>query len=34
MVYIESVYDTEYLEKIYISGDGAGWIKTGCEILE
>lgn len=34
MDYIESAYDTEYLEKIYISGDGAGWIKAGCDILE
>lgn len=34
MDYIESAYDTDYLEKIYISGDGAGWIKAGCEILE
>ena len=31
MTYIENNYDTEYLEKIYISGDGANWIKTGLE---
>lgn len=31
MTYIENVYDTEYLEKVYISGDGANWIKTGLE---
>jgi len=32
--YIETVYDTDYLERIYISGDGAGWIKAGCDVLE
>lgn len=32
--YIETTYDTDYLERIYISGDGAGWIKAGCEVLE
>lgn len=31
MTYIENKYDTEYLEKVYISGDGANWIKTGLE---
>ena len=31
MTYIENTYDTEYLEKVYISGDGANWIKTGKE---
>jgi hypothetical protein len=31
--YIEACYDQEYLEKIYILGDGAGWIKSGCNIL-
>lgn len=31
MTYIENNYDTEYLEKVYISGDGANWIKTGLE---
>lgn len=31
MTYIENNYDTEYLERIYISGDGANWIKTGLE---
>ena len=31
MTYIENTYDTEYLEKVYISGDGASWIKTGKE---
>lgn len=29
--YIENTYDTEYLERVYISGDGASWIKTGIE---
>lgn len=32
--YIGATYDQEYLEKIYIAGDGAAWIKTGCEVLE
>ncbi len=31
--YIENNYDTEVLERIYISGDGASWIKAGTEIL-
>lgn len=31
--YIEAVYDQEYLEKIYILGDGASWIKGGRNIL-
>ena len=29
--YIESHYDMEYLEKVYLAGDGAAWIKAGCE---
>lgn len=32
--YIESSYDMECLERIYISGDGAGWIKSGTKQLE
>ena len=32
--YIEATYDTEVLERIYISGDGAGWIKAGLDVLE
>lgn len=32
--YIGATYDLEYLEKIYIAGDGASWIKAGCEVLE
>lgn len=31
--YIEKVYDTDMLERIYIAGDGARWIKSGCEVL-
>ncbi len=31
--YIETVYDDDYLENIYIMGDGASWIKKGLEIL-
>lgn len=32
--YIYENYEWEYLEKIYIAGDGAAWIKSGCDILE
>lgn len=32
--YIASRYDMDYLEKIYLAGDGASWIKAGCEVLE
>lgn len=32
--YIAATYDMEYLETIYLSGDGAAWIKAGCEELE
>lgn len=32
--YICRTYDWESLETVYIAGDGAGWIKAGCEILE
>lgn len=31
LTYIENTYDTEYLKRVYISGDGASWIKTGKE---
>lgn len=31
--YIDSHYDTEYLKCVYIAGDGAGWIRAGCEVL-
>ena len=31
--YIESSYDTEAIEKIYINGDGAGWIKSGQRLI-
>lgn len=31
--YISSNYDVESIKKIYINGDGAGWIKTGAEII-
>ena len=30
--YIENEYDEEALEKIYINGDGASWIKAGANI--
>lgn len=31
MTYIENTYDTDFLKTVYISGDGANWIKTGLE---
>ena len=31
--YIDAVYEEEYIEKIYIMGDGAPWIKTGVDVL-
>ena len=31
--YIESAYDTEKIEQIYINGDGANWIKTGTSVM-
>ena len=32
--YIYDHYDTEYLETVYIAGDGAPWIVGGCHVLE
>ena len=32
--YIEASYDMEALEKIYLNGDGAAWIKSGQKYLE
>lgn len=32
--FVEETYDTEYLEKIYLSGDGASWIKSGLSYLD
>ncbi len=31
--YIESAYDTEKIQRIYINGDGAAWIKSGTSVL-
>jgi hypothetical protein len=31
--YIDAVYDEAYLERIYIMGDGASWIKSGVDVL-
>lgn len=31
--YIYDNYDTEYLENVYIAGDGAPWIVAGCRVL-
>ena len=28
--YIESAYDVDYIEHIYVNGDGAAWIKAGA----
>lgn len=32
--YIYDHYDTEYLENVYLAGDGAPWIVSGCQVLE
>lgn len=32
--YIEAHYDTEYLKRVYISGDGAGWIKASVDYID
>ena len=32
--YIYSTYDPDVLERVYIAGDGAGWIKTGVEVID
>lgn len=32
--YIKANYDTECLERVYIAGDGARWIRQGCDVLE
>jgi hypothetical protein len=32
--YIDCHYDTEYLKRIYINGDGGEWIKEGCRMIE
>ena len=29
--YIKNHYDQEYLKKVYVSGDGGGWIKSGVD---
>lgn len=31
--YIENSYDVDFLEKIYINGDGATWIKSGERLM-
>ncbi len=31
--YIEANYDTDHLENVYIAGDGAPWIRSGCEYV-
>lgn len=32
--FIEQTYDTEYLEIVYLSGDGAPWIKSGINYVD
>ena len=32
--YIEANYDTDYLNRVYIEGDGAAWIKAGVDVIE
>ena len=32
--YIYNTYDPDVLERIYIAGDGAGWIKTGVDVID
>lgn len=32
--YIEDHYDTTSLKKVYITGDGAGWIRAGTEYVD
>lgn len=32
--YIEANYDIDYLEKVYLCGDGATWIKAGCDYVD
>lgn len=32
--YIDGVYDYDSIERIYISGDGASWIKSGAEYIK
>lgn len=32
--YIYDTYDMDYLENVYIAGDGAAWIVAGCHVLE
>ncbi|HKM34025.1 MAG TPA: ISLre2 family transposase [Lachnospiraceae bacterium] len=33
-LYIEEHYDVSCLEKVYLCGDGANWIKSGCEYID
>ena len=32
--YIDETYDAKYLEKIYLSGDGAAWIRQGVQWID
>lgn len=32
--YISKAYDTDSLKRVFISGDGAGWIKSGADIVD
>lgn len=33
-LYIEDTYDIDYIQRVYIQGDGASWIKTGLEWIQ
>ena len=32
--YIYEKYDWDFIDKIYIAGDGAGWIRAGTRIID
>ena len=32
--YIDDYYDTDYIEKIYLAGDGAPWIRQGLNWID
>ena len=32
--YIQANYDVEKIQRIFITGDGAGWIKSGVKVIE
>lgn len=32
--YIDKTYDTDVLRRVFVSGDGAGWIKSGVDCID